>query len=158
MVVALADNSAGAISCWHAKASPPEELDEVLDEELELDELELDELELEEELDDELEELLEELVEELLDELLLDELEDEPLAAPPSLPPPQAASPAKQLISSAHFKKVSFRILPNTVQVKSIRNINYSRIFFILVIFSHSFTALLSEHTATYNGPACKRQ
>ncbi len=149
MVVALADNSAGAISCWHAKASPPEELDEVLDEELELDELELEE---------ELEELVEELLEELLDELLLDELEDEPLAAPPSLPPPQAASPAKQLISSAHFKKVSFRILPNTVQVKSIRNINYSRIFFILVIFSHSFTALLSEHTATYNGPACKRQ
>ncbi|MBU2986946.1 hypothetical protein KO528_16390 [Saccharophagus degradans] len=150
MVVALADNSAGAISCWHAKASPPEEL---LDEELELDELEL-----EEELDDELEELLEELVEEPLDELLLDELEDEPLAAPPSLPPPQAASPAKQHKSSAHFKKVSFRILPSTVRVKSIRNISYSRIFFILVIFSHSFTALLSEHTTTYNGPACKRQ
>lgn len=144
MVVALADNSAGAISCWHAKASPPEELEELLDEELELDELEL-------------EELLEELVEELLDELLLDELEDEPLAAPPSLPPPQAVSPAKQLISSAHFKKVSFRILPNAVRVKSIRNINYSRIFFILVIFSLSFTALLSEHTATYNGPARKR-
>ncbi|MDO6424783.1 hypothetical protein [Saccharophagus degradans] len=154
MVVALTDNSAGAISCWHAKASPPEEL---LDEELELDELELEE-ELDDELEELFEELFEELVEELLDELLLDELEDEPLAAPPSLPPPQAASPAKQHKSSAHFKKVSFRILPNAVRVKSIRNINYSRIFFILVIFSHSFTALLSEHTATYNGPACKRQ
>lgn len=127
MVVALADNSAGAISCWHAKASPPEELEELLDEELELDELEL-----EEELDDELEELLEEL----LDEVLLDELEDEPLAAPPSLPPPQAVSPAKQLISSADFKKVSFRVQLNAVRVKSKRNINHSRIF-LFWLFSH---------------------